>query len=290
MATHLNLGLSLAISLALTGCVGRGRYLETLLTQEAALSEAAAARSDLEDAARRNAALREELAALNTAYRSERDRAYETQSGNLTERQQLLRQRAVQALVADSLRREVARLDAQRSGALAVLARRDDQVRVVRERVLARAGNFRPGEFALGERDGALRLQIAGDALFSPRGKRETRISGVGEASLANIANALGGRPDLRIDVVCYVRGASARPGAIAEATRRAGLVVDDLVIGHGLLPGIVRAVGAVRGGGAESGPLGDAPVSPGGADGAEVEIVVRFRGSPLEAIGEALR
>lgn len=223
------------------GCVGRGKYLESLLAQEAARSEAAAAKTDLADAAVATQRLRGELATLQDRYEAERRSAYEQQSGDLSERQALLRERTLQGLLIDSLRTERERLDSQRAGALAVIARHDERLADLRERLASRTGNFLPGQYTLSVREGAVVLSVDQRAIFDER--RRPGISAAGDASLANLAGALGGQPDIRIDVAVAPRTADASAAARQEAARLASLVVSQLVEERGLLPGIVRAV-----------------------------------------------
>ena len=274
--------LAIAIVL-LSGCVGRGKYLEALLAQEAARSEAAAAKTDYADAAARFQTLQRELAALQAEYDAQQRAAYQQQSGDLSERQALLNERTLQGLVIDSLRRVTERLGAQRVNALAVVDRRDERLRQIRERVASRTGNFLPGQFTLTTRDGAVVLEIDERALFDDR--RPPGVSAFGEASLGNIAGALGGQPDLRIDVIAAPRDRSGRPEARVEAARRAALVVSYLVEGRGLLPEIVRAVATQTDAGTASVA---GLVEDGGLPTMRIEVSVP--GDGLGQVGRALR
>ena len=271
--------------LFLGSCVGRGKYLEALLVQEAARSEAAAAETDLADAARRYAQLQSELAGLRASYARERNEAYEQQSGGMEERQRLLRERTLQGLVIDSLRREREALASQRANALAIIARAEEQLDVLRQRIASRTGSFLPGQFRLTTEGEALVLTIDEAAIFDD--KRKERISDFGDASLANLAGALGGRPDIRVDVVCGPREGDGSAKDLEGAAVRAAMVANNLVIGHGLLPGVVRAVGV-----AELGGEGVLPaVEYGTGEGRRVmRVVVRVPGEGLGGVGRVLR
>ena len=265
------------------GCVGRGKYLEALLAQEAARSEATAAETDLADATARYQTLQRALATLQAEYDEQRRAAYQQQSGDLTERQALLKERTLQGLVIDSLRRVAEGLGAQRVNALAVVERRDERLRQIRERLAARTGNFLPGQATLSTRSDAVVLEIDERALFDDR--RTPGISAFGEASLGNIAGALGGQPDLLIDVIAAPRDRSGSPKAREEAARRATLVVSYLVEGRGLLPEIVRAVATQTDAGTASVA---GLVEDGGLPTLRIEVSVP--GDGLGQVGRALR
>ena len=266
----------------LSSCVGRGKYLESLLVQEAAKSEAASAKTDLDDVTRRYEGLAAELEALRAAAERERREAYTQQADKLSERQELLRERMLQGLVIDSLRREREALTSQRASALAVVTRREEQLAGLRDRVVARSGNFLPGQFELETRDGTLVLSVDEAAIFGER--RGARVSDFGDASLANLAGALGGRPDILVDVVCLPRERDGSAAAREEAARRAALVASNLVIGHGMLPEVVRAVGLqVDAGTASVAGLVEE------ASRRRMQIVVRVPGDGLGAVGRAL-
>ena len=269
--------------LALSSCVGRGKYLEALLVQESAKAEAASAKTDLDDLTRRYARVEAELAELRADVAQQRNEAYEQQAGDLSERQRLLRERSLQRLVIDSLARDRERLAAQRAGARAVIARRDEQLASLRDRVAARTGNFLPGQFALTTRDGALVLSVDEGAIFDER--RAPRISDFGDASLANLAGALGGRPDITVDVVCLPRTADGSAKARAEAAARAALVASNLVIDHGMLPSVVRAVGRQ----VDAGTAAVSGLVKGGTR-PHLEIEVRLSGDYLGEVDRSLR
>ena len=268
-----------------SGCVGRGKYLEALLVQEAARSEAAAAKTDLADAAQRYAQLESELAGLRAEYARERSEAYEQQSGGMEERQRLLRERTLQGLVIDSLRRDRDALASQRANALALVARADEQLAALRERIMGRTGNFLPGQFRLTTDGQTLVLAIDEAAIFDDR--RKLRISDFGDASLANLAGALGGRPDILVDVVCGPGEPDGSAQDLEGAAARAAMVANNLVIGHGLLPGVVRAVGV-----AELAGEGVLPrLEYGSGEGRRVmRVVVRVPGQGLAGVGRVLR
>ena len=275
--------LQLATVMLCSSCVGRGKYLESLLAQEAARSEAASAKTDLGDAAARYASLQADYAELMSRYEAQRSAAYQQQSGDLTERQELLRERTVQGLIIDSLRGERERLSVQRAGALALLDRHAERLRQIRARLAGRTGNFLPGQFSLTTADAAVVLEVDARAIFAE--KRTPKIADVGDASLANIAGALGGQPDLLIDVVVAPSVADGSPKSRQEAAQRAALVVSNLVEGHGLLPESVRAV-AVQTDAASASVAG---LVEGGAP-QRIQFVVRVPGDWLGRVEGALR
>ncbi len=264
----LSLGLLL---LLLSSCVGRGKYLESLLVQEAARSEAASAKTDLADADNRNAQLVRQYAELERKYASERQQTFSQQTGSLSERQDLVNTRTLQGLLIDSLTRERNRLSTQRTAALELLNRDAARLKQVQERVTARAGGALEGKMTMVRSDAALTLRIPQAALFDER--RVTRISADGDATLSALAAALGGQMDLVIEVVVAPRNLQGTPAAREQAANQALAIVSNLVEGHGLAPELVRATAlqtdsqtiAVAPAEAEAGSTLDIVIRPGG-------------------------
>lgn len=233
---------SAAIALSLGGCVSRARYLEALLVGEAAASEAAAARSDLDDAAERYASVRENLSRVEAAFEAERARAYALLSAQVEQRQHALRERTLQALLVDSLRRHVVRLEAQCRSELASAEADAAGLRELYARIFEDTKESLSSQLTLAARDGELVVRIREDAIFvSPV---VNRISANGKAALANLAKALGSREDLLVEVHCFAGDKGTYARTLIGARERASTVVGRLVQVHGLRPGTVRAIG----------------------------------------------
>ena len=273
----------LVAALSLLGsCVGRGRYLETLLAQESSLSEAAAARTDLQDATLQLQLLREENAQLAQQNLNQQREAFSAQSGSLSERQALINERNVQALLVDSLRRDRTRLAAQRTEAVGILAYHASRLREVQARVVERAGAFLPGQLNLTRSDEALTLSINDATLFGDA-RGQSKISAAGDQGLAAMASALGGQTDITVTVVATPSDYSGTPASREAAALRASKIVSNLVEGHGLAPELVIASAAQTDVSTIALAPAEAPGQP------TIDIVITIRGEHLGQLRGAL-
>ncbi len=267
--------------LLLSSCVGRGKYLESLLVQESAKSEAASAKTDLADAIARYDQLASEYARVTREYDAQRQKAFNQQTGNLSERQDLVNTQTLQRLLIDSLTRDRKRLDAQRSAALSIIDAEEARLKQLQQRVTERAAAFPQGQLTMVRSDAELTLRIDQAALFDER--RTTRISPAGDAALAMLASALGGQPDLRIDVIVAPRDLQGTASARARAAEQALAIVSNLVEGHGLAPELVRATALQT----DSGTIAAAPAE--AEANAFVQVVIRRSGDRVGELKRAL-
>ena len=268
-------------ALLLSSCVGRGRYLESLLAQEVAKSDAASAKTDLTDADARYETLSREYRELSVKYDAQRQQAFAEQTGSLSERQQLLNTQTLQSLLIDSLTRDRKRLSTQRNAALQIFDAETERLELVQARVTTLAGTYLQAQMTMVRSDADLTLRIPHSALFEER--RNSRLSIDGDHVLAALASALGGQPDLLVEVRVSPRDLAGTPAAREKAAQQALSIVSNLVEGHGLAPELVRATALQTDTGTITAAPAEFEVT------TDVEIVIRRQGDRVADLKRAL-
>ena len=281
-ATTLRLLVFALLPLALCACVGRGKYTDALQRGAEAHSVAAATRVDYEDALRRSQRLERDYDRLRDSLHQQTLQALDERSGSIDERQELVNRVTLQGLLIDSLQSERDRLHRQRADALAVGDLHDARLGEVNARIASSVGAVLPEGLRSVRGAAALTVHLPGSLLFAER--RAAAISPQGDRVLTALASALGGQPDLRIEVAASPRDFSGSPEARLAAGRRAALVASNLVEGHGLNPEIVAATALQR-------DAAGAPLAPAEAgDAGYIQVVVRLAGDPIGQMVQALR
>ena len=228
------------LSLLLTSCVGKGKYLDALQLGAEARSDAAVAKTDHADAMRRVEQLQRSYRHLLDSLAEQTTLQLQERSGSLDVQQSLKTTNALQALLIDSLRTERDQLYRQRKSALSVLERYDTRLTALQSRITKQVGPTLPTPIRSIRSADQLTVFLPEASLFVER--RSPAVSPAGDATLTALASALGGQSDLRVEVAAEPRDLSGSPAARVEAGRRAALVVSNLVEGHGLDPAIVAA------------------------------------------------
>ena len=251
---------ALTVGMLASSCVGKGRYLDALLSLEQTRAELAVARTDLGDASAARDRQTAEVLRLRQDLQAARELAQAERTSSLTE-QQLLGDRAeANERLAQQQRARISALEADRarlSRAATAQAARVDQLRARLGRGVGSAGLERQAVFAT--QGPLLTLTLPAEAFFGPGGKR---LSESGRLLCGQLAGALGGQMDLAVAVVAYpVQAPIGTAAAWSEASARANAVAHELVDQRGLLPRLVAATARV-------GRLADAAPAPAEAGG----------------------
>ncbi len=274
----------LLLVLTASGCVGRGKYLDALQSGAEASSDAASAKTDHSDAMRRYEQLQADYAHLLDSLEEQTEVRLTERSGSIDERQTLINRVTLQELLIDSLRTERNRLHKQRGSAIAVIDRYDSRLRQVQTRVASGPGTLLGPTMRTIRSTDELTFFLPESTLFNER--RNPDISPAGDALLSSLAAALGGQPDLRIEVAAEPRDLSGAPSARLEAGRRAAIVVGNLVEGHGLDPQIVTATSLQI----DPTTAALAPAEAGASSNTQIRVRIRIAGDAVGQIGQALR